>query len=727
MYALYMMMLFRPWRRPSAALRTWLGDLQAESAHERPSADQVWTKLFEEFLQWRQHIKEVAAPYFRRYWPQDARSLDRPPYDSPEWWACMVYLRLSNLELTLSRKKSVKGSMPSDIDGVPLEEHLHSDEENAGSKQPEGEDSDRDSGDGELGAGSAPADDDSRKYPKVPEILCSPSPSGCCDQAGLLSFFGDPPNLKKKGAHAAYAREYFRFAPKERTLTWDTTSAEPQPSSASSECAHGIALEQDALFKKVDALKEDSNSAHIQVRTEAPEKRQVNAQQVHSLLIHFQGRAPSHTMVLEAAMHLIQVGFCDIADVNQINVKWALALLQFAVWVQLKKSHKWMKEKALESSPLVSLETCTELREFLGEEASEEGVGVLVMILTGAGGSGKTTLVHKLEAFADFFLGDYSMRKSAPTNTAARVCGGDTSHALYKLPFGNTLQSRRSRLTSQVLNAYQEMWRGAHSHAHDEVSMRPPSVFFQIQVRTRVATGQTHALFGGLGTLLTGDFLQLPHPTLPSLATPIDELTGAYKQGADDSDADDTKAPDDKESKEAFVEHRQGHYLWRSIRVVTMLTKNLRAAGPLAKILAEIRELRVSDESWRALQERVLGVERLPDGSLTQTCAPQEDPRLRRPPFSNHYVQYVVQRHVLRVSQSFHNVVHEAARLRRPVYVVLACDSVRSSEDALFTDTVRTAVLQIAKPRKTKYLPGISTWHIGMKLLLFGKNVSAWG
>ena len=129
MYALYMMMLFRPWRRPSAALRTWLGDLQAESAHERPSADQVWTKLFEEFLQWRQHIKEVAAPYFRRYWPQDAPGLDRPPHDTSEYWACMVYLRLSNLELTLSRKKSVKGTAPSHFDGLPFQEYVCSDGE----------------------------------------------------------------------------------------------------------------------------------------------------------------------------------------------------------------------------------------------------------------------------------------------------------------------------------------------------------------------------------------------------------------------------------------------------------------------------------------------------------------------------------------------------------------------------------------------------------------------
>ena len=104
-----------------------------------------------------------------------------------------------------------------------------------------------------------------------------------------------------------------------------------------------------------------------------------------------------------------------------------------------------------------------------------------------------------------------------------------------------------------------------------------------MEVRSRTGTGQTHALFGGLGTVLTGDFLQLPHPTMPSLATPLNEVTGEYKRSLDDSDADDDKEPDEQ----ALAEHRGGYGLWRSIRVVTMLTKNLRSPGALAIILAE--------------------------------------------------------------------------------------------------------------------------------------------
>ena len=131
------------------------------------------------------------------------------------------------------------------------------------------------------------------------------------------------------------------------------------------------------------------------------------------------------------------------------------------------------------------------------------------------------------------------MSQSAPTNTAARVIGGDTCHALYKLPFG-TLKGRRGCFTSAVLTAYRAKWRRAQGQVIDEFSFLPPGTFHQIDVRSRTATGQREVPLGGLATLLTGDFMQLPHPTLPSLALPVDDVTGTYasqpKSGKGDLD-----------------------------------------------------------------------------------------------------------------------------------------------------------------------------------------------
>eukprot|EP00973_Karenia_brevis_P080087 11111656-Karenia_brevis.AAC.1 len=45
-----------------------------------------------------------------------------------------------------------------------------------------------------------------------------------------------------------------------------------------------------------------------------------------------------------------------------------------------------------------------------------------------------------------------------------------------------------------------------------------PNNFYQVEVRSRTATGDVHSTFGGLASLLSGDFLQLPPVDGPSLA-----------------------------------------------------------------------------------------------------------------------------------------------------------------------------------------------------------------
>jgi len=250
--------------------------------------------------------------------------------------------------------------------------------------------------------------------------------------------------------------------------------------------------------------------------------------------------------------------------------------------------------------------------------------------------------------------------------------------------------------------------------------MVAPDILHQIEVRSRSATGQTYTCYGGLATVLSGDFLQLPHPTLPSLATPMDELTGMYVDKAEGNEDTENEGEDPVDKKEAVFEHRAGFRLWQRISKVTSLTLNLRSPGALADILHDMRARKISDASWEKLQERVLGVVR-ENGVLQRICTPEADPRLDQPPFSNNLVQYIVHRHVLRVSQSFHNICRTSRRLRKRVYVVLAADTVRSSEASLLTEAIRKRALQIANPRKTQRLPGVCVLHNGMTLLLYSK------
>ena len=145
------------------------------------------------------------------------------------------------------------------------------------------------------------------------------------------------------------------------------------------------------------------------------------------------------------------------------------------------------------------------------------------MILIGPAGTGKTTTVMVQEALTDFFYATGSMSKSAPTITAARLSRGNTIHALYKLPLG-TLHGRRGKLSAEVLKRFRRSWKDVKAQAVDEISMVMPHNFYQMEVRSRTATAALHEPFGGLGTLLGGDFLQLPPVDGPSLALPWTEI-----------------------------------------------------------------------------------------------------------------------------------------------------------------------------------------------------------
>eukprot|EP00973_Karenia_brevis_P025791 3559969-Karenia_brevis.AAC.1 len=134
-------------------------------------------------------------------------------------------------------------------------------------------------------------------------------------------------------------------------------------------------------------------------------------------------RRPSHTVVLEAAVFLLQRGLLGVRDLGHTNVKQGRALLIWAAWLQHKKSLEWVAD------PKVKLprEGLVQVPKWLEQ---------LIMIFVGGAGTGKTTTILVIEALVDFFYGAESMRKSAPTNTASRLIGGDTLHASYKLPLG---------------------------------------------------------------------------------------------------------------------------------------------------------------------------------------------------------------------------------------------------------------------------------------------------
>ena len=319
------------------------------------------------------------------------------------------------------------------------------------------------------------------------------------------------------------------------------------------------------------------------------------------------------------------------------------------------------------------------------------------MILIGPGGTGKTTVLRAAEALIDHFDGSDSVRKCAFANTAARLLQGDTLHALCKLPLTD-LQQRTGRLRLKVLKQHRLRWKTAVAMFIDEISMVAADQFLQTDVRARQAKELSSVRFGGLGVILSGDFLQLPPVEKKGLAHPIND-NGTIPNVEDDEHIENLGC-----QEQATGEARQGLDLWRSIRNVVSLEVNIRAPDVLSRLQTEMRKGDISADMWNLYLSRVL----LPN-----------DERLLEAPFSTERVQYIVHRHRLRIRQSYRNAVEECKLTGKRLYVIKAADEVKEIDRPRFTAAVRRELTDLANPRHTKFIPSILQLYTGMRLLLY--------
>jgi hypothetical protein len=323
-------------------------------------------------------------------------------------------------------------------------------------------------------------------------------------------------------------------------------------------------------------------------------------------------------------------------------------------------------------------------------------------VLSGAAGTGKTTLVFVMEQMHDYFFGtgtnDSTFAKTAPTNTAARIGGGDTCHAFYKLPLHN-LAGKRGKLSPPVTAALRKVLKLIVGQVIDEMSMLTPQLNYQIAYRCKEGQAggynDTYA-YGGIGTTLAGDFMQLPPVRKAGLAKDIPVVEGQQPQC--DEDQDDMTGID-------VVEHKHGFALWRSFDTAVSLTLNLRATGMLSTILKEMRDGRLSDDSWTMLKDRVLKVRDREEPPTDNVCF--RDPRLDRPPFSTNEVYYAFHRHVLRSTQTYIHAIQMAASTREPCFICCAADLVSEDDKHLWDDEVRGKALHYLQARECKRSPGV--------------------
>ena len=97
------------------------------------------------------------------------------------------------------------------------------------------------------------------------------------------------------------------------------------------------------------------------------------------------------------------------------------------------------------------------------------------------------------------------------------------------------------------------------------------------------------------------------------------DLARCSDEGVAEQDKDEKGKANEKETDQS--EQRAGKEAWLAIPKVVMLSLNLRSPGVLSNILQDVRNQHITDATWRALQERVLGTGWRGD-SLAQVCEP---------------------------------------------------------------------------------------------------------
>ena len=109
-YALFAMLLFRPWRGLTEI--DFLASLLAHCTPESTSIE-MWEVIYDAYQHWRAALDSVATPFLRRSAgaaPVPLRSegssdSGMPPFGTEQWWACVTSCKLRNLDLVLSGVK----------------------------------------------------------------------------------------------------------------------------------------------------------------------------------------------------------------------------------------------------------------------------------------------------------------------------------------------------------------------------------------------------------------------------------------------------------------------------------------------------------------------------------------------------------------------------------------------------------------------------------------------
>eukprot|EP01034_Spumella_vulgaris_P025376 gene25376-31830_t len=214
--------------------------------------------------------------------------------------------------------------------------------------------------------------------------------------------------------------------------------------------------------------------------------------------------------------------------------------------------------------------------------------GQMFMFLSGEGGTGKSRLINDVTKYTQILYGKTagyfgSVLKTAPTGGAAFNIKGSTWHsALGKSSLGKHTQ--KSKLTDRAISNLQKNLNGTVLFILDEISLLSAEDLSEISFRLCTATGNFKKPFGGLHTILAGDFYQMKTISGTSI---VDR---------------NPKTP----------EGRDGRSIWLKLTHFAQLTINVRAQSsngvlsPLAEFTKRVRVGDVGPGVLEPMNERVV-------------------------------------------------------------------------------------------------------------------------
>ena len=393
--------------------------------------------------------------------------------------------------------------------------------------------------DGDLDRGEGC--DSAGQYPPIASQPGGYIPASIVNQHAFLS---EPVNIGKKGPEGDSSREFAEEKNRnglgvraDDAYAGVVSSGAVIADTSPAEAGHQ-ASQHASLFTRIDRFEIDegafidSAGAAAAGADAVSGPRQYLASAVGDLEASVPRASVSHTVVIDAAAFLIRRGVLNAKGQSHVNVKQAVALMHVAFVLQENLSAQWVAEDLL---PLPSYPL---------------NPRPLLLAMLGGAGTGKTTTLCVIEALLNYFYGDDAMQKSAPTNTAARLSGGDTCHAVYKVNSNVSLRSRKGKLSSRVLQRFRKRWKKTRAHAIDEISMLAQDLLHKIDYRSRAASSRYDDVFGALHTILLGDFNQLTvvGPGAKSVAQRPDGAMAAG-EGDDGAGATQVDSADDITSK----------------------------------------------------------------------------------------------------------------------------------------------------------------------------------